>query len=56
MQDGNGHIDFAEFLGMFRDELLDLREILQYLEMHPRKGVESPEKPPQVFPVPLLGL
>lgn len=48
MQNGDGQIAFSEFLGMFRDELLDLHEILRYLEMHPRKGAESPAKLAQV--------
>ena len=43
----NGRIDFPEFLELFRDELLDLRTILQYLEMNPLKQVSA------VFPLPL---
>lgn len=42
VQNRNGQIDFTEFLQMFRDELLDLREILQYLDMHPRKASTGP--------------
>lgn len=33
--DKNGRIDFPEFLELFRDELLDLHTILEYLEMNP---------------------
>jgi Ca2+-binding EF-hand superfamily protein len=37
--DKNGRIDFPEFLELFRDELLDLHTILEYLEMNPLQQV-----------------
>ena len=43
----NGRIDFPEFLELFRDELLDLRTILEYLEMNLLKQVGG------LFPLPL---
>ena len=50
VQNRNGQIDFPEFLELFKDELLDLHAILQYLEMHPRKGQPKQQKLVEVGP------
>jgi len=34
-QDGNGQIEFKEFLNMFREQLLDLSAILDYVKTNP---------------------
>ena len=41
-QDASGQLEFNEFLMMFRDELLDLREIMDYIKLHPARGGEGP--------------
>ncbi len=42
--DKSGQIDFYEFLRMFRDELLDLKEILEYIKMQPTQKTEQQAK------------
>ena len=42
--DKSGQIDFWEFLRMFRDELLDLKEILEYIKMQPTQKTEQQAK------------
>lgn len=42
--DKSGQIDFYEFLRMFRDELLDLKEILDYIKMQPTQKNEQQAK------------
>lgn len=42
--DKSGQIDFWEFLRMFRDELLDLKEILEYIKMQPTQKSEQQAK------------
>lgn len=33
--DHSGQIEFGEFLHMFRDELLELKDILEYIKLNP---------------------
>jgi Ca2+-binding EF-hand superfamily protein len=40
-QDANGQIDFDEFLMMFQDDLLDVREILDYIKLNPARQSEE---------------
>lgn len=42
--DNNNQIDFYEFLRMFRDDLLDLKEILDYIKMQPRPMTDDEKK------------
>lgn len=42
-KDGNGEIDFHEFLRMFRSQLLDLHDVLEFLGMPPPAS-ERPAK------------
>lgn len=51
--DQSGMIDFGEFLRMFRNELLDLQEILQYVKISPRATptpTAAPPSPPTARP------
>lgn len=47
--DKSGQIDFYEFLRMFRDELLDLKEILDYIKMQPTQKTEQQAKVHMMF-------
>ena len=44
--DGNGQINFQQFLRMFRGDLLDLKEILDYIGMNP---AASPSAEPKLI-------
>mmetsp|Transcript_32043 Transcript_32043/g.82062 ORF Transcript_32043/g.82062 Transcript_32043/m.82062 type:complete len:374 (-) Transcript_32043:164-1285(-) len=35
-KDGNGQIDFNEFLRMFRDSLIDLQQLMDYVKLNPK--------------------
>ena len=41
-RDASGQLEFNEFLMMFRDELLDLREIMDYIQLNPARGGKGP--------------
>ena len=41
-RDASGQLEFNEFLMMFRDELLDLREIMEYIQLNPARGGKGP--------------
>uniref|UniRef100_A0A061SGG2 Ef-hand domain-containing thioredoxin n=1 Tax=Tetraselmis sp. GSL018 TaxID=582737 RepID=A0A061SGG2_9CHLO len=44
-KDGSGQIDFKEFLNMFRDQLLDLQDILDYVKISSAESTSAPSEP-----------
>ncbi len=38
---GTGQVTFSAMMRMFRDELLDLKEILEYIKMQPKEDATT---------------
>jgi EF-hand domain pair len=47
-KDHNGSIEFWEFMRMFRNQLLDLQEILDYIKMNPVHTTATEAPPAEV--------
>lgn len=51
-KDHNGSIEFWEFMRMFRSQLLDLQEILDYIKLNPSADTAAAAVAPSVRPHP----